>query len=322
MLSPLREANAQLQRDTMSRTVLASLTGAYNHLAALQEPEGRSAELEAAKSVLQRAAEAGLPEPALLADVVAGEDGSFTVPNLADLPQQPFIIGFSGNAAAKKKKEKETWDSLIGRSSIGQQAVAGMTTVYNRWVRPCGNFAEQRNVASLLLTPAELEELNFQDMLRMPTAQPLSTATGAWPWNPSLPVGAARAGHGGAGGLDGLPSGLRTKSKDAKLLLQFIEFKRFGRLKGDHRCVTQNDSAKLPGWYWVRTRKYWPDLSELMLFWLTAPISTAGVERGFSFQTLIDSNARRRALSGTALRDEILAHIYADWLNDALAREF
>ena len=51
--------------------------------------------------------------------------------------------------------------------------------------------------------------------------------------------------------------------------------------------VTVEDK-KLP--YWIRTRPFWPDLSELMLLWLKAPISTACVERGFSFMTIMDSN--------------------------------
>ena len=50
---------------------------------------------------------------------------------------------------------------------------------------------------------------------------------------------------------------------------------------------------RLPAWYWIR-RPFWPDLSELTLFWLCVPVSTAGLERGFSFQTLIDQDTRRR----------------------------
>ena len=37
----------------------------------------------------------------------------------------------------------------------------------------------------------------------------------------------------------------------------------------------------------------WPDLSELKLFWLCARVSTAGLERGLLFQTLIDQDMQR-----------------------------
>lgn len=49
-------------------------------------------------------------------------------------------------------------------------------------------------------------------------------------------------------------------------------------------CVFDADGQRiprLPAWYWIRTRPFWPDLSELMLFWLCVPVSTAGLELGF-----------------------------------------
>ena len=39
---------------------------------------------------------------------------------------------------------------------------------------------------------------------------------------------------------------------------------------------------------------FWPDLSKLLLYWFARPICTAGLERGFSFQTRVESDTRRR----------------------------
>jgi len=65
---------------------------------------------------------------------------------------------------------------------------------------------------------------------------------------------------------------------------------------------------------------FWPDLSELMLFWLCVPVSTAGLERGFSFQTMIDQDTRRRLTTLEHMRDDMLAHIHRPWFNDSLTR--
>ena len=49
-------------------------------------------------------------------------------------------------------------------------------------------------------------------------------------------------------------------------------------------------------------RPFWRDLSELMLLWLTTPISTACVERGFSFMTMMDANSLRRRMKEPGFR--------------------
>jgi hypothetical protein len=54
-----------------------------------------------------------------------------------------------------------------------------------------------------------------------------------------------------------------------------------------------------------------------MLLWLTTPIPTAYVERGFSFMTMMDSNTRRRMKESNFLVD-FLVHLHRDWLRDKL----
>ena len=81
---------------------------------------------------------------------------------------------------------------------------------------------------------------------------------------------------------------------------------------GDLRTVTSAD-RQLPARYWIRTRPFWPGLSELMLLWLTTPISTACVERGFSYMTMMDANTRRRRMKEPGFRADFLAHLHRDW---------
>ena len=75
---------------------------------------------------------------------------------------------------------------------------------------------------------------------------------------------------------------------------------------------------KLAAWYWIRTRGFWPDLSELMLYWLCAPVSTAGLERGFSYQTMIDQDTRRLMTTAEHMRDDMMAHLHRDWFNERI----
>ena len=52
-----------------------------------------------------------------------------------------------------------------------------------------------------------------------------------------------------------------------------------------------------------------------VLPWLCAPVSTAGLERGFSFQTLIDQDTRRHGTTSEHMRDDMFVHIHREWFN-------
>ena len=119
----------------------------------------------------------------------------------------------------------------------------------------------------------------------------------------------------------GLPADLEEADIIQRILQQWDLFVRFHDVKGNLRRITPSDRQRLPGYYWVRTREFWPDLSELMLYWLCVPVSTCGLERGFSFQTLIDADTRRRRLGSEHLRDDMMVHLHRDFLDGTLERE-
>ena len=50
------------------------------------------------------------------------------------------------------------------------------------------------------------------------------------------------------------------------------------------------------------------------------PISTACVERAFSFMTAIDANARRRRLKEPHFRDNLKVALHRPWLQEQLRR--
>jgi hypothetical protein len=62
---------------------------------------------------------------------------------------------------------------------------------------------------------------------------------------------------------------------------QWRDFKALVNIETDPRFASLADKAQ-PAGYWIRTRPHWRELSEMMLYWLAVPISTACVERGFS----------------------------------------
>lgn len=178
--------------------------------------------------------------------------------------------------------------------------------------------------------------IEFAEMLKAETALPVVRPGGApWPWNPG-----ARRGRGGlldAGAAANAGAGLAAADDDDRpanlaesTLTTWGDHVTYINAVGDGRAFIADDRfwdvgtlkqrPKLPAWYWIRTRAYWKDLSELMLFWLTPPVSTAGLERGFSFQTLRvidqDSDTRRRAQAAEMMRADIMMMVllHREWL--------
>ena len=213
-------------------------------------------------------------------------------------------------------------------------------------MRPIWSIAERRNIASLFdVSSAYLNALDFSEILEETGALPRS---GEWRWlrmkrvagvkgsggaaaGGGAAVAAAEGGGGGkSAGAAGATAALAEADEEAdpdnlapsndikvKLVMQWNEFVKVVNIPGARR-YSETDKSRLPGYYWIRTRVFWPDLSELMLFWLAHPVCTAGLERGFSFQTLIDSDARRRRLTSAHLRDDMLVHLYRDQLEEKL----
>lgn len=86
----------------------------------------------------------------------------------------------------------------------------------------------------------------------------------------------------------------------------------------DPQRYTSGDKEKKPAEYWIRTRDKWPELSALMLYWLSRAIGTVHLERGFSYQTEVDQDTRRRSLTAANLRTEIFVRFYRAWLEAQL----
>jgi hypothetical protein len=193
-------------------------------------------------------------------------------------------------------------------------------------MRALYNQAEQRHVASMYKhEKIDLDRVDFDSIINSDEATPFVAAGASpWPWNPA--VGSRVAGA--DAGVDDEPTNLRQAQVKARLRAQWAAFKLVANAGCPHSiCIDDfffdagktTQRPKPMAWYWIRTRPHWQDLSELMLYWLTAAVSTAGLERGFSFQTLIDQDTRRRRQGTERMRDDMIVHLHRKGLNTLLA---
>ena len=72
--------------------------------------------------------------------------------------------------------------------------------------------------------------------------------------------------------------------------------------------------------YWVRVRGIYPELARVMLFWLTCPPGSCGLERDFSAVSALSSDTRRNRLLFATFRDAALSQIFKCHLEALLAK--
>ena len=250
---------------------------------------------------------------------------------------QPAVMAVAAVKAANVvEREATIWDGVL---TMTQNAVAAAVNVYNKRARPVVNYACRRHAAALYKTDkASLDAIDFKELLNDTSSAlpfvPDGEVMPRRPWSWIKPVGAradgaaaAPAAGAGAGSAAAAAAVANDADDDSHLdaglipalLLQWAEFKRrvAAAAPDDIRTVTAADQ-RLTARYWIRTRPLWPDLSELMLLWLTTPISTACVERGFSYMTMMDAITRRRRMKEPGFRADFLEHLHHEWLRNAL----
>lgn len=315
LTEPLRAANAKMQTSHMSADALGILAGVWTHLKKFTDKEARDIILKPAKSAITDSRKS-TTAPALYAEAEEKE-GVVVVVNKADI-MLPSYQPLAGTTSQEKAVvDKQVWDAQLQAVGLAMTAVE---KPYNKWVQPLVYRAEMRHLAALhpqpitALAPIGTSRLTyFEDLLEcdeaFPTAAPGDDENPdddsefdgreQFTWAPSS-SGAVASTDG-----SGMPSECVSKSVADRIKAQFAAFA---------GVPVKDDDKKDVATFWVRARNKWPDLAELMLFWLTFPISTSDVERGFSFQTMIDQDTRRRCLKPAQLRCDLLAHIYKDTL--------
>lgn len=333
LIKDFRSIGVKLQTDQMSPDVLQALNGAFDTISLLKTAEGRAAQLEPARSVIDKAVED--PPAIVSANVVSRPDGEFLVSNLAEITSNTMRLKqFEGeNDDSRKAAGQKLWVNIVtgapsrrgvaAVTSFVEAAVDAVTDVYNKHVTPLWSSAERRHIASLMHFNKEyLAGFDFSELLAQKGALPDSNDDDyPWSWNSGAAAagsGASAASSAAAAITDDTPPSLRPKLKQ-RLLQQWIAFKGKVLTVGSDAFCAPNTSPSDGALYWIRTRQYWPDLSELMLFWLTSPVSTCRLERGFSIQTLLDQDTRRRRRNDHTISADILTVIHREALEVLLS---
>jgi len=347
VLRPLKNVNMFMQYATPDPATLTTLSTLYATLNSVLDHEQRELLLNPAMAPLT-AATCDQPSSLTLSAIVTRNEatGEVSVVMPSTTPVYMQIQPVAAVAAVKAKpasggqpavkavpsvkaltaaeNSAAIWANVM--DTIEFAVNAGVVT-YNKRVRPVVELAERRHVASLYQRSKEyLDNVPFAEYLEDPTALPFVSVDGQQPRRPwtwvlplTIPAAAGAATPAAASPEMDDDSHLEAKLVPA-LKLQWTTFKIAiaAATTGDPRTMATTDLDEPPARYWIRTRAFWPDLSELMLLWLTTPISTACVERGFSYLTMMDSNARRRRTKEPGFRAEFLAHLHRGWLRDQL----
>ena len=331
LIAPMRTACAKLQSSAFTPTIAVTLEDVFNRVASTLDTATRCAVYAGARASLTQAV-AGTAPIARTCVVDVGGDGSLTVTSMPTLPSyvrltageadEAWVAAVAGRGVSKGVKAV-TADAFEAANAAG--------VAFNDFVAPARTLAEQSRCAHL----DGFETAPFSDMLEMKEALPTTKTTnlidtGAdnsaafdnpFPWNPRRSATEARAaGSGGdSDSSGGVPACLAPTGTKAVLLLEWKDFLLYSATSGDPRAVTAADRLA-PGHFWLRMRRYWRLLPELMLYWLSIPVSTSIVEAAFSFQTLIDQNTRRRRSTVLHHTDALMAYIYRDVLEDTIKR--
>lgn len=315
MVSKIKTANKELQTSTLSKMTLKCLADVVTHFRKLNNVETRDAMLEPAKAFLKDSRDPmkGNRPHSLVANVVFADDGSVTVPNIGEITEPTFTQLDGITQEQKAAVDNQVWKTQLQNAVLVYNAGIGM---YNKWVQPLVLSAERRHIAKLY-TIASTKE--FHDLSDCPDAWPEATSS-----NATEEDSAAAGADAGAGASAGKtedtyftwapPPAARAYEDDdsqVKYKPEDLACMQYEEFHYKSSSLTPKDKDD-PTAYWIGMRPTWPVLSELMLFWLASPVSTSDIERSFSFQTMIDSDTRRRCLQPGHLRAGLLAHIHKD----------
>jgi hypothetical protein len=98
-------------------------------------------------------------------------------------------------------------------------------------------------------------------------------------------------------------------NREVTIVQQFESFLGKMDVVGSLCNITEADK-KAPAELWLRVRPIFPELADTMLWWLSFPTGTAGVERDFSFLTMVSANTRRRRMQWVSFRTSVLSRCY------------
>lgn len=295
LLAPLCEFSLATQHSTASDKSYEAMVEVYKNMSEVLDDDTRADFVSPARKPLQKAVTQSASVSLVPLFSVTTEPGSDLK---VDLPSdiKPVYNVMS------VQQEKATWKELL---QLAERAADAGGEKYNQRMLPVVNFAERRHVASLSCRPDTMEKDAFTNLLDDDGALPHwydedADDGSVWRWCP--------------GGIRATGANAPHRRRPLKNRLSTLWREFTGVF-----CELSESEKREAGLYWLRTRDRWGELSELMLYWLCTPISTACVERGFSFMTAMDSNTRRRLMQQRNFRANFLAHLFKPLVQQQLS---
>jgi len=238
---------------------------------------------------LELASAGDLPAPVSLFDVEVGEEAiSATLkPDAVLMPQyKPLRHGSKTGTAALAAWRKDT-------AAAAQHAAASAAEAWNVWGTMTWGVAERRDLASTIG-----KRLEGVDAGRVKEA--VEDDDGV----PRNMKWAERADD------DELPHKVTFTGEAVR---QWEEMKAMHLSTAVRDCQPTAAEVADPRLFWLRMRalKKWKNLTTVMLLWLSAPISTASLERAFSFLTQVRNDLSRRSLTREHVLECMWAHVHA-----------
>jgi hypothetical protein len=322
--NPLRQAQLHMQRaDGRSPDVLVSMRGAYDALASYLDGANTAGAIQPASAVtfLRLAtvmakgsggssskpiddvlADTTPDEVSLLVKVVA-HDGVYTVINADEAFSSPlFTVKFADASSTQSVlRIVRSKTMLAAKAAFAKFEAHGSNAML---------VAQRRSIASL---NSPLSSIDLMPMLQDLQGTAVSTPL-AW----ALPKALRDT--------DEVPmtlqdtdsyDGGQTTTVTLAILGEWNRLLQTYRMSGSE-CYMKDADKRQPHTYWLRVRTLYPRLATTMLYWLSFPVGTAGIERNFSSMTVISRDARRRRLSFLSFRAAVLSHCYKEHIRRLL----
>jgi hypothetical protein len=299
IVEPLRSAQVKMQTsDALSPDTISAMEAAYESLeTSVKSAAAFNATVEPAFSAINASVGVSPDVFESVAAVNKMEDGTLVVTN-SDTLTKPTLIVSCADLEAVEKMKKAVLEAT-------RPSILGAIDQYMKFCAVAYKIAFRRSVAA---GNCSFKAVSFLQLLK--EKGPPGFAA---PLPPDLRGGgvlqAAAVAGDAAAGLAPLGGAV-----DASANTVHAEWQRF-------LLVCENpvsDYFFKPEYlrdgkmcdYWLLVRKGYPNVAKVMLWWLSFPVGTAGIERDFSGLTMVTRAFRRRRLKRNNFRFAVLTHCF------------
>ena len=305
VIEPLRKMQVVAQKnDGLSPDVLASMNSAYLSLEqCVQSAASFNARIEPAFASINSSVGVAADTFALNVNVTRSADGTLVVENISDI-KTPSLLDACPDIEAVAKMKKDVLDAT-------RPSILGCISQYMKYCAAGFEIAQRRDAAS--------GNVDFKTISFLALPKKKNAFATAMP--PNLRDGVALLDvvededddFAGMEPLGGNEDASANKINGEWLLFLSVYENTASKFCFKKRVGTVCD-------YWLLVREAYPNVATVMLWWLSFPVGSAGLERDFSGLTMVTRAFRRRRLKAKNFRYSALSHCFKDDL-DVMLKE-